>query len=94
MVLRLQQGIQRGPEVTITIDGTEVAAFAGESIAAAMIAASLRTLRHSPRDGAPRGVFCFMGSCQECVVLIDGRRALACQESAVEGMTIKTGSRP
>ncbi|GMQ75057.1 MAG: (2Fe-2S)-binding protein [Gammaproteobacteria bacterium] len=94
MALRLHGGVRRGPELTITVDGSAVVVYAGESIAAAMIAAGLRTLRRSPRAGTPRGVFCLMGTCQECLVRVDGRRALACQECVADGMTVETGPLP
>jgi aerobic-type carbon monoxide dehydrogenase small subunit (CoxS/CutS family) len=38
----------------------------------------------------PRAPFCGMGVCQECRVLIDGRRRLACQAVCAEGMRVET----
>jgi predicted molibdopterin-dependent oxidoreductase YjgC len=35
-------------------------------------------------------MFCLMGSCQECLVRVDGRRALACQEPVRDGMVVVT----
>ena len=63
----------------IIVDGVPVAAVPGQSVAAALMAAGMLHLRDSPRDGAPRGAFCLMGICQECVVVIDGTTAAACQ---------------
>lgn len=45
----------------------------GESLAAALTAAGVRILRET-RSGSPRGMFCGMGVCQDCLVQIDGRR--------------------
>ncbi len=90
MTLRLVKDVRRGPELTINVDGDAVIAYAGESVAAALLAVDRRTLRHSPRASAPRGVFCLMGACQECLVRINGRRVLACQERVADGMTIET----
>jgi len=33
-----------------------------------------------------------MGICQECRVLIDGQRRLACQTLCVEGMAVQTAA--
>lgn len=78
----------RGPEVTIRVDGVEVLAHAGESLAAALLAAGILRLRDSPRAGSPRGALCFMGVCQECVVRVDGAVAQACQVEVAAGMRV------
>ncbi len=58
--------------VTITFDGRPVQARRGESLAAALTAAGVTALR-TTRSGRPRGVFCGMGVCQDCLVEVDGR---------------------
>lgn len=60
-------------------DGRRITAYAGDTVAAALWANGIRQLRTSPRSGQPRGMFCAMGVCQECVVLIDGQRRPGCQ---------------
>lgn len=85
--------IERPTPTTILVDGAAVAAIPGESVAAALLAAGIIVFRHSPRDGTPRGPFCFMGVCQECVVTIDGRPAVACQQIVRDGMSV-TLARP
>jgi predicted molibdopterin-dependent oxidoreductase YjgC len=83
-------GVARGAAVTITVDGRAVHAFAGESVATALWAAGIRRLRPSP-GGAPRGMFCGMGICQECVVEVDGATVPACQTRVAEGLSIRLG---
>ena len=56
----------------IRFDGHPVASRAGQTVAAALTAAGIRTWR-TTRKGAPRGLFCGMGVCQDCLVTIDGR---------------------
>ncbi|HKT79779.1 MAG TPA: (2Fe-2S)-binding protein [Vicinamibacterales bacterium] len=85
-------GASRGRRVGFLFDGRPVSAYEGESIAGALACAGIRTLRTSPRSGAPRGMFCMMGSCQECVVRIDGRIALSCQEPVREGLDVRSGT--
>ncbi|MCW5463031.1 (2Fe-2S)-binding protein, partial [Pseudomonas aeruginosa] len=41
-------------------------------------------------NGGRRAPFCGMGACQECRVLIDGRRRLACQTLCQAGMRVET----
>jgi predicted molibdopterin-dependent oxidoreductase YjgC len=71
--------VDRGPAVTFWLDGSEVVGFAGECVAAALYAQGVRTLRSSPQAGLPRGMFCLMGSCQECLVWVGARKVPSCQ---------------
>jgi predicted molibdopterin-dependent oxidoreductase YjgC len=81
-------GAGPGGRVVIHVDGREVAAAPGISVAAALLAAGHATLRHSPTAGTPRGAFCLMGVCQECTVLIDGRAERACMTAVRDGLTV------
>lgn len=63
----------------VLVDGVPIPATPGQSVAAALMAAGLVWLRSSPRQNAPRGAFCLMGVCQECVLRIDGIALPACQ---------------
>jgi predicted molibdopterin-dependent oxidoreductase YjgC len=92
--LRIAHGVTRGPAVTITVDGRPIAAFPGESVATALLAAGIRQLRRSAVLGAPRGPFCLMGVCQDCLVTVDGRAVLGCQVAVVAGMRIATEQAP
>lgn len=58
---------------TITFDGRPIAARHGESLAACLTAAGVRSFR-TTAQGADRGMFCGMGVCQDCLVEIDGRQ--------------------
>jgi predicted molibdopterin-dependent oxidoreductase YjgC len=90
--LRIGKGVTRGAPARFRFDGAEIAAVAGESVAAALLAAGIRTLGRAPGDGGPRGMFCAMGSCQECVVLIGGRLVEACRVPVHDGLVV--ASRP
>ena len=71
-------------------DGQEVEAGVGQSLAAALTAAGIRAFRRTV-TGAPRGVFCGMGVCQDCLVTVDGvpnRRA--CMTPAADGLAVIT----
>ena len=63
----------------------------GEILAVTLFVNGILTLKYSSRTKEPRGFFCLMGSCQECLVLANDRIVLACQEIVEEGIIIKTG---
>ena len=88
--LRADHAVRRGPAVRFVVDGQPVDAFEGETVAAALYAAGLRELRRSPRDGAPRGLFCMMGSCQECLVWVGTRKLPSCQVAVTAALEIET----
>jgi sarcosine oxidase subunit alpha len=64
--------VPRGAEVRIFVNGKAHRAFEGESVHAALMAAGYRALRKTPRRHQPRGIFCGMGVCYDCLVTIDG----------------------
>ncbi|MDE8559241.1 (2Fe-2S)-binding protein [Pantoea vagans] len=63
-------------------------ALPGQSIAAALFANGVKTLRFSPHQHQPRGMFCLMGSCQECLVMVGGKRVLACKTEASADLNV------
>jgi hypothetical protein len=80
-----------GRSVSFTFDGQPIEAVDGETVAAALSAAGITTLRRTA-SGAPRGVFCGMGACWDCVVTVDGRIGQrACLTPARDGMTVSGG---
>jgi aerobic-type carbon monoxide dehydrogenase small subunit (CoxS/CutS family) len=91
--LRLAERSAR-PEVEFTFDGQTVRGRAGDTVAMALWAAGLRVLRHSSKEGAPRGVLCNMGICYECLVRIEGASVRACLQPIVPGLVVESGGRP
>lgn len=76
-------------EIILEFEGTEVTARAGDTVAAALLAADINIFRETPQGGRPRGPFCMMGVCFDCLMVIDGQpNAQACQIIAREGMKI------
>ena len=75
----------------LTVDGAPLRAPAGQSLAAALLAAGRAVLRTSP-SGTPRGVYCGIGVCQECRVHVEGRGVVrACVTPVAAGMRVTTG---
>ncbi len=81
---------RQGALVELTFDGEPVEAIEGETIAAALVAAGRHTLGHD-RDGNPRGLFCGMGVCFECLVSVDGGPGVrACLAKVAPGMRVRS----
>ena len=76
-------------EITFYVNGQPTLARQGETIHAALISAGYRQLRQS-KTKQPRGIFCGMGVCYECLVTIDdGPRKQACLTMVEEGMEVQ-----
>jgi predicted molibdopterin-dependent oxidoreductase YjgC len=58
---------------TFSFDGTDITAAPGQSIGAALLAAGYRSWRTTRHGGAPRGLFCGIGVCFDCLVVVNGR---------------------
>ena len=86
--LRITQGVERSGEIAFTFDGRTVTGHDGESVAAALTAAGILDLRQAPVDKGARGMFCAMGVCQECLVMIEGARVEACRCPVREGLKV------
>jgi D-hydroxyproline dehydrogenase subunit alpha len=72
----------------IDVDGRAVSAEPGQTVAAALIGAGIAVFRRTP-TGAPRGIFCGMGVCFDCLVTVDGLAGQrACMTPARPGMRI------
>ncbi len=84
---------QWGPKITLMVDGEAVEAFEGEPIATALLAAGRRVFRTTTKRNEPRGVFCALGRCTDCVMVVDGRpNVRTCVTAACDGMVIETQS--
>ena len=78
------------PEVSITVDGRPVAAREGDSVAAALLAAGSVACRTTAVTGAPRGPYCMMGVCFDCLVTVDGTANVqGCMTRVRDGMRIE-----
>ncbi len=75
--------------IEITFEGRTIVSHEGDSIAAALSRAGIYHLR-TTQSGAPRGLYCGMGVCQDCLVTADGREAVrACVTKITRPIAIK-----
>ena len=77
--------------IEFTFDGESINAITGQSVAAALLAANQRALRKTRFNNNERGVFCGIGVCFDCLVVIDGiTNQRACLIEAKPGMKVQT----
>jgi len=88
--LRIGDAAGRGARVVFRYDGRDVAAHEGESIAAALLASGVRGMDGQAVSSMPRRLFCAMGVCQQCVVVVDGARVEACRTPVRRGLEVRT----
>lgn len=78
--------------LAVIVDGEPVQAYPGETVATVLLVLGRRTFRHTDHLHAPRGLFCAMGICFDCLVTIDGQANVrACMTPVYPGMVIETG---
>ena len=88
--MRIELETQRGQAVTIMVDGVPVKAYQGETIAGALLANGRRAWRRT-ETGQPRGLFCGMGICFDCLATVDGvPNVRACITPVADGMVVET----
>ena len=85
-------GVQeKGQPVTFTFDGQEIEGYEGEPIAAALKAAVVMTHRYTQKEHKPRGIFCAIGRCTDCVMVVDGvPNVRTCITPLKAGLQVKT----
>lgn len=83
--------IPEAREFTITVDGREITAREGETVAAALMANGIRSFRHTAKHHEPRGIFCGIGQCTDCIMEIDGvMNVRACMTIVRPGMMVRS----
>ncbi|MDQ1741051.1 MAG: hypothetical protein QOE53_2703 [Pseudonocardiales bacterium] len=72
-------------------DEREIDFVDGQTVGAALINAGIYSWRLTRRAGTPRGLFCGIGVCYDCLVTVDGApNQRACQVTAEAGMAVAT----
>jgi len=88
---RLDGKLSRGRPLELFFNGEPVQAFEGETIATALIASGYWEFQKTAKMNESRGVFCNIGVCHSCLVVVDGRRNVrACQTPVLPGCRVET----
>lgn len=78
-------------QVTFFYNGEPVCGYAGESIAAALKAAGIMVHRYTKKQHRPRGIFCAIGRCTDCVMVVNGKpNVRTCVTPLEAGMDVRT----
>jgi len=78
-------------KVLIEVDGRKIEAEEGEPIAAALTAAEIFVFHRTKKTSSPRGLFCAIGRCSDCFMIVDGvPNTRTCVTPVREGMKIET----
>ena len=82
---------EKGRQVHFTYDGQDMTGFEGEPIAEALHAAGVMVHRYTTKKHDPRGMFCAIGRCTDCVMIVNGvPNVRTCVTPLEEGMQIQT----
>jgi hypothetical protein len=77
--------------VTITLNGELATGVVGQSLAGVILASGTLGFRGTSVAGRPRGVFCGIGVCYDCLVEVNGQRDVrACQRRAADGDVVRS----
>lgn len=75
----------------VVVDGREATAQEGDTVAAVLVRDGAVSWRRTRFGGEPRGLFCGIGVCQDCLVTVDGVPGVrACLAPVVPGCSIAT----
>jgi predicted molibdopterin-dependent oxidoreductase YjgC len=76
--------------VDITVDGKKLKAIRGEMIAATLLANNIRVHRYTAKRHEPRGIYCGIGQCTDCVMVVNGMpNVRTCVTEVADGMVIE-----
>lgn len=82
---------QRGRLITFTYNGKSMEGYEGEPVASALHAAGVMVHRYTKKENKPRGIFCAIGRCTDCVMIVDGKPNIrTCVTPLTEGMQVET----
>lgn len=77
--------------VNFSVDGEALWAYEGEMIASALVAAGKKVFRYTSKRKEPRGIYCGIGRCTDCVMIVNGvPNVRTCVTPVEDGMIIET----
>ncbi len=78
-------------KIHIFVDDLEIEAIEGEPILSALLANGILVNRFTVKRHEPRGLFCGIGQCTDCAMIVDGKMNVrTCVTPAKDGMVVKT----
>ena len=81
---------KRGEKIAFTFNGEKIEGYNSETIAAALHAAGVKEHGKSPKLHRPRGLFCAIGNCSSCLMVVDGHpNVRVCITKVKNGMKVE-----
>lgn len=96
MGMRVEEHVVLGRDesteyVSITVDGRQIRAKKGEMVIASLLSEGIIVNRLTKKHNKPRGLFCGIGQCTDCVMIVNGRpNVRTCVTPVEDGMMIET----
>jgi predicted molibdopterin-dependent oxidoreductase YjgC len=82
---------EKGSKIQFSFDGQTMEGFEGEPIAIALRSNGVLIHRYTSRRNEPRGMFCAIGRCTDCIMGVDGRPNIrTCVEPLKAGTVVET----
>jgi predicted molibdopterin-dependent oxidoreductase YjgC len=82
---------EKGKKIQFTFDGQPMEGFEDEPIAIALRSNGVLIHRYTTRRNEPRGMFCAIGRCTDCIMVVDGKPNIrTCVEPLKAGMKVET----
>ncbi len=82
---------EKGHKVQFTFDDRTMQGFEGEPIAIALRSNGVLIHRYTAKRNEPRGMFCAIGRCTDCIMIVDGvPNVRTCMAPLKEGSVIQT----
>ena len=83
--------METAKQIEITVDGKIITALEGETIAAALSANNIRSFRRTTRFNTARKMFCGIGQCTDCIMIVDDKpNVRTCVTRVRSGMSVRT----
>lgn len=83
--------VEEGKKVTIYYNDMPIEAIEGEPIAAALMNANIRAFRKTTKRHEPRGIFCAIGRCTDCMMIVNGKANIrTCVTYVEDGMRVQS----
>jgi predicted molibdopterin-dependent oxidoreductase YjgC len=82
---------EKGKKIQFTFDGQPMEGFEDEPVAIALRSNGVLIHRYTTRRNEPRGMFCAIGRCTDCIMVVDGKPNIrTCVEPLKAGMKVET----
>ena len=80
----------KGKKVKFFFEDKELEGYQTETIAAALHASGIKEMRESEEMHRPRGLFCAIGNCSSCLMIVNGEpNVRVCVTKLQEGMRVQ-----